>query len=76
MNRWCSRGTLLPINGWLVQQIAKIAMATLLVEETLLMLDSDAVFVRDIDTRLFANDGKTRLFKERGCDPVVAKFSR
>jgi hypothetical protein len=46
LNRWISRATLLPISGWLVQQIAKIATAELLHEPTLVMVDSDALFVR------------------------------
>jgi len=66
LNRWRSSGTLLPISGWLVQQIVKIAMCGLLDEPTLLMVDSDAVFVRDVDLGLFARDGKTRLFKRAG----------
>lgn len=73
MNRWCSRDTFLPISGWLVQQIAKIAMATRLDEPTLLMVDSDATFVRDVDPRIFSCDRKTRLFKSTGA--IVGKTS-
>lgn len=63
-NRWFSTGTLLPISGWLVQQIAKIATAAVLDESTLVMVDSDAVFVRDVDVSLFARDERTRLFRD------------
>jgi hypothetical protein len=73
MNRWYSRDTLLPISGWLVQQIAKIAMAMRLDEPTLLMVDSDATFVRDVDPRIFTRDGRTRLFKSSGA--IVGKTS-
>jgi hypothetical protein len=65
LNRWVAMGTILPISGWLVQQIAKIAMAGALTEHTLLMVDSDAVFVRDVDTNVFAHDGATRLYTQR-----------
>lgn len=65
-NRWLSTGTLFPISGWLVQQIAKIATAALLDEPTLLMVDSDAVFVRDVDLKIFARNGKTRLYRDPG----------
>ncbi|HEY1729664.1 MAG TPA: DUF6492 family protein [Candidatus Baltobacteraceae bacterium] len=65
MNRWLTTATVLPISGWLVQQIAKIAMASLLSESTLLMVDSDAVFVRDVEPSIFARDGKTRLYCNR-----------
>ena len=70
LNRWRSSGTLVPISGWLVQQIAKMAMAELLKVPTLLMVDSDAVFVRDVDPLLFARDGTTRLFKSAGAIPA------
>jgi hypothetical protein len=62
-NRWMSRATLFPISGWLVQQIAKIATADLLAESTLVMVDSDALFVRDVEPSVFASDGLTRLYR-------------
>jgi hypothetical protein len=65
-NRWRCSGTLVPISGWLVQQIVKISMSALLDVPTLLMVDSDVAFVRDIDLRLFAAGGKTRLYKNAG----------
>ena len=64
LNRWVSTSTLLPIAGWLVQQITKIAAAFVLQEECLLMVDSDAVFVRDVDPRTFIYEGKTRLYRQ------------
>lgn len=65
-NRWVSNATFLPITGWLVQQIAKIAAADFLTEDALVMVDSDAVFVRDVDTRIFIDDGRTRLYRQLG----------
>jgi hypothetical protein len=64
-NRWLAPGTILPVAGWLVQQIAKIAMATQLSEPALVMVDSDAVFVRDVDPGVFARNGETRLYMQR-----------
>lgn len=64
-NRWFLDGTLLPISGWLVQQVAKIATAGALDEPVMVMVDSDVVFVRDVDPALFVNEGKTRLFRGR-----------
>jgi Family of unknown function (DUF6492) len=66
LNRWLSPGTVLPISGWLVQQIAKIASAFALPEPTLLMVDSDVVFVRKVDLGLFTRDGAVRLYTQRG----------
>ena len=65
-NRWMSTATLLPITGWLVQQITKIAAANFLTEDALVMVDSDAVFVRDVDTRIFVAGGRTRLYRKPG----------
>jgi hypothetical protein len=64
-NRWISTATIIPIHGWLVQQIAKIAMASVLSESTLLMVDSDAIFVRDVDPQVFSRNGQTRLYTQR-----------
>jgi hypothetical protein len=66
VNRWVSGATLLPISGWLVQQIAKIAAAKVLDEPTLVMVDSDAVFVRDVEANIFASAGQTRLYRSSG----------
>ena len=65
-NRWLMAAPILPVHGWLVQQIAKIAMAKMLSEHTLLMVDSDAVFVRDVDLAIFSNGTESRLFTQRG----------
>lgn len=62
---WLLSGRLLPISGWIVQQLVKIAMARQLSESTLLMVDSDIVFVRDINPAFFTRDRETRLFTRR-----------
>jgi hypothetical protein len=65
-NRWFSSAAILPVHGWLVQQIAKIATASMLTESTLVLVDSDAVFVRDVDPNVFTSNGETRLYVQRG----------
>jgi hypothetical protein len=65
LNRWLSAGTALPISGWLVQQIAKIASAFVFPEPTLLMVDSDVVFVRNVDLGIFTRNGAVRLYTRR-----------
>ena len=65
-NRWLCGMNPVPISGWLVQQIAKIAAAHKLTEDVLLMVDSDATFVRDVAAPMFASAGKTRLYRGPG----------
>jgi hypothetical protein len=65
-NRWVCGANPMPISGWLVQQIAKIAAAHVLREDVLLMVDSDATFVRDVAVPMFASAGRTRLYRGRG----------
>jgi hypothetical protein len=65
-NRWFSTSTLVPVSGWLVQQIAKIAVAQRLSEATLVMVDSDAVFVRDVEPAMFAAGHTSRLYRRTG----------
>lgn len=66
LNRWFSTSTLVPVSGWLVQQIAKIAVADVLSEPTLVMVDSDAVFVRDVEPAMFAVGAASRLYRGTG----------
>lgn len=65
VNRWLAPGVILPISGWLTQQITKIAAAYTLSESTLVMLDSDIVFVRQVDPAVFCENGAIRLYKRR-----------
>jgi uncharacterized protein DUF6492 len=46
-----------PIGGWLMQQIAKLALAQSAISEHLLIVDSDVCFVRDFNIdRILRND--------------------
>jgi hypothetical protein len=61
--RWLFKGERIPISGWLIQQIVKIAAAEYLTEPTLVLTDSDIAFIRPIKSTLFVADGRTRLYR-------------
>ncbi|HEX8445342.1 MAG TPA: DUF6492 family protein [Sphingomonas sp.] len=54
------------ITGWLIQQILKLQSAELTQDETLVFIDSDLAFIRDIDRDIFQVDGKVRLHRNAG----------
>jgi hypothetical protein len=54
------------ITGWLIQQIIKLQSAELTRDETLIFIDSDLAFIRDIDSSIFHVDGKLRLHRNPG----------
>jgi len=54
------------ITGWLIQQILKLQSADLTQDETLIFIDSDLAFIRDIDSGIFHIDGKLRLHRNPG----------
>ncbi|GHC67611.1 DUF6492 family protein [Limoniibacter endophyticus] len=58
---WISPFTL-PLRGWHVQQLRRIAIARHVPEETLVYCDSDVAFVRPFDCSTFHHDGAIRLF--------------
>lgn len=47
--RWTCPWTPRPMGGWLMQQIMKIACATVIEEDLLLLIDSDTCLVRTVD---------------------------
>jgi hypothetical protein len=57
---WAKRGK--PVNGWHVQQFAKIASAYIVPETTSCMLDSDVAFFRPFNLANFATPNPTPLF--------------
>jgi hypothetical protein len=63
---WFSTAAMVPAKGWLIQQIAKLAIARYLDEPVLVNVDSEVRFVRPIDPALFTRDGKTRLYRQPG----------
>lgn len=59
-NVWLSLKSM-PIRGWLIQQIIKIAIAEYLTEDVLLFADSDVAFVRSFDIQNFVRGDQIRL---------------
>lgn len=53
----------LPVKGWLIQQIVKISSANFVTEATIVNMDSDTLFVREVPVEIFRRDGRTRLYR-------------
>lgn len=62
---WLSARTM-PLRGWHVQQLRRIAIAAHAAEEVLIYVDSDVVFLKPFDCGAFARDGQVRLFRREG----------
>lgn len=62
-NFWISLKSL-PIRGWLIQQIIKLAIARYVNDDVLVFLDSDVVFVRPFDLQNFIREDRIRLYRE------------
>lgn len=62
---WLSVRTM-PLRGWHIQQLRRIAIAAHAGEEVLVYCDSDVAFVKPFDCGAFARDGKVRLFRREG----------
>ncbi|BAU64416.1 hypothetical protein STA3757_17880 [Stanieria sp. NIES-3757] len=72
-NLWFSFKTL-PIRGWLIQQIIKIAVAQQIPEEISIFVDSDVVFVRPFNLNNFIKNNQVRLFRETVGNKVQKKI--
>lgn len=59
---WLSMKTM-PLRGWHVQQLRRIAIAGHVGEDVLIYCDSDVVFLKPFDCGVFRRDGKVRLFR-------------
>ena len=64
--RWISSATGVPLSGWLVQQLVKLAAPDVIDADALVLVDSDIAFIRDVDAATFAPMGTTRLYRVRG----------
>ncbi len=65
---WLSARTM-PLRGWHVQQLRRIAIASQAPEEAFVYCDSDVAFVRPFDCGRFWHEGELRLFRrENGLD--------
>ncbi|UDL92166.1 DUF6492 family protein [Mesorhizobium sp. PAMC28654] len=62
---WLSLKTM-PLRGWHVQQLRRIAIAAHASEDVLIFCDSDVAFLRPFDCGAFWRNGKVRLFRRDG----------
>jgi hypothetical protein len=62
---WFSFRTL-PVRNWILQQIVKLSIPSVVEKDVLLCTDSDTFFVAPYDPREFERDGKVPLFVETG----------
>jgi hypothetical protein len=56
----------MPLRGWHVQQLRRIAIAAHVSEPTLVYCDSDVAFLKPFDCGLFWRDGRLRLLRRDG----------
>jgi len=63
---WFSSAALYPVKGWLVQQLVKLSVPSLVDEDILVNVDSDVRFVRPVDPTMFYRNGRTRMYRLRG----------
>jgi Family of unknown function (DUF6492) len=54
-----------PIRGWVMQQIIKLAAASELDVDMLVLVDSDVTFVRPITADTFRIDGRVRFYRDQ-----------
>ena len=52
-----------PIRGWVLQQLLKLASVDIVNANTIVLVDSDVVFVRPVDQETFAPAGRARFFR-------------
>lgn len=62
---WLSLKTM-PLRGWHVQQLRRIAIAAHASEDVLIFCDSDVAFLRPFDCGAFWRNGMVRLFRRDG----------
>lgn len=55
-----------PVRGWIMQQILKLAAATRLDADILLLVDSDVQFVRPVTSDTLVQNGRLRLYRRDG----------
>jgi len=72
-NLWISYKTL-PVRGWLIQQIIKIAAAQQIDADICIFVDSDVVFVRPFKLNSFIRNDKVRLFRDPVGNDLQKKF--
>lgn len=70
VNFWLNlRRPVPPIRGWVMQQVVKLQAAARIEADTLLLVDSDVLFVRPVTAQMFRQDGLLRFYrKDAGVD--------
>jgi hypothetical protein len=63
--KWWWNGRGLPVRGWIVQQVAKLAVCEAVDAQAYVYADSDVVFVRDWDVGSMWQGQSVRLFREQ-----------
>jgi hypothetical protein len=51
-----------PVRGWILQQVIKLAALAASEDDAVLVVDSDAEFIRPFTAEMFVRDGKVRFF--------------
>src|SRR5690349_6797014 len=65
MNFWLNlRKPVPPIRGWVMQQVVKLQAAATIDADTLLLVDSDVIFVRPVTSHTFRRDGLVRFYRK------------
>lgn len=74
-NLWLNlRRPLVPIRGWVMQQLVKLCAAAELGADVVLLVDSDVVFVRPVTVDTFREHGRVRFY--RSDDAVGERLPR
>jgi hypothetical protein len=55
-----------PVRGWVMQQLVKLRAATEIGADTLVLADSDVLFVRPVTIDTFRENGRTRFYRSEG----------
>ena len=55
-----------PVKNWILQQMVKLAIPSVVTEDVLLYTDSDTFFIAPYDPSVFERDGRVPLFVEHG----------
>ena len=53
-----------PVRGWILQQVIKLAALAASEDDAVLVVDSDAEFIRPFTAEMFVRDGKVRFFRK------------
>jgi hypothetical protein len=72
-NTWMSLKSI-PIRGWILQQIVKIAVAQHIEQNILVFVDSDVVFIRHFNFQSFIREERVRLFRRPNEDNKQSHF--